>query len=212
MSKSGRSNRETLLLEATASRLVLGAGLCASLWRHASPYLSVALLVAVIVADIGDGVVARKLGVDTNGRHVLDAVVDRITIHTTAALVMWLIPETIWIVMPVIVRDIVLILRNWWLLKAKRVIITPGNIHRAGTVLYAVLFATVLFTTGPVAIWMSIVISAVVWFLLLDYLRAGKLVPSHPKGGGTHRYQAIRFRGFRGLPLPHVDDVAAHAA
>lgn len=211
MSESRALNHETLLLVLTASRLGLGAGLCASLWWHASPYTSVAWLVAVIIADIGDGVLARRLGVDTNGRHVLDAVVDRLTIHTTAALVMWMMPETIWLLTPVIVRDVVLILRNWWLLKAKRVIITPGNIHRTGTVLYAVLFATILFTTGPVAIWVSVVISAVVWFLLLDYLRAGNLVPSYPKGGGLYRYQARGLLALRGQVPPLIDNVASQA-
>jgi phosphatidylglycerophosphate synthase len=161
---------------------------------------------AVIIADIGDGVLARRFNVDTNGRRILDVVVDRVTIHTAFALLMWLIPESIALVTPIIIRDVVLILRNWWLLKAKRVIITPGIIHRTGTVLYAVLFATILFTTGPVAIWISVVISAVVWFLLLDYLRAGVLVPAYPKGDSLHRYQARGLLALRGHVPPLIDN------
>ena len=187
------SKREAFLLALTVMRLGLGAGLCFALWQHASPYISVIWLTAVVVADIADGIIARWLGVDTNRRRILDAVIDRLTIHTTT-LVMCLMPETILLLLPVIIRDIVLIIRNWWLLVNKRVIIGPGNIHRAGTFLYAVLYATTLFTTGKVAFWVSIVISVTVWFLLLDYLRAGALVPAHPRNGAFGRYKACGLR------------------
>ena len=59
-----------------------------------------ALVGAVTIADLADGMVARKLEVDTNSRRIADAVVDRITIwsafgaavHTDPSLLAWYTP------------------------------------------------------------------------------------------------------------------------
>jgi len=179
--------------------LGFGAGLCVSVWQHASSYVSVAWLAAFMVGDHADGVIARWLRVDTNRRRIADVVVDRLTIHPLIVILMWVTPETIWLLLPVFIRDVVLILRNWWLLTYKRVMITADNIHRAGVFLYAVLFVTLLFTTGETAVWVSVAISVFVWILLFDYLRAGALVPIEPKGQPLASYQACGLRALRGI-------------
>ena len=156
--------------------------------------------------DIGDGIVARWLRVDDNRRRILDVVVDRLTIHAAAAILVYRLPEATALLLPVVLRDVLLILRNAWLLVRKRVIITPGNIHRGGTLLYAVLYATVLLASHTVATWVAVAVSVIVWFLLLDYLRAGRLVPAQPRGAPLARYQACGLRALRGItPLRTVE-------
>jgi phosphatidylglycerophosphate synthase len=194
--------REAILLVLTVMRLGLGCGLCVAVWQQASPYASLAWLIAILITDMGDGVVARWLSVDTNLRRIVDVVVDRISIHAAFAVIVWRIPGTLPLVLPIVIRDIVLILRNCWLFQHKRIIITPGIIHRAGTFLYAVVGGVVLFTTGPIAQWVSNVAAVVVWFLLLDYLRAGSLAPAHPEYMPVVRYQAVGLRALRGITPP----------
>lgn len=191
---------EIFLIWLTIARLGLGVGFCAAVIRHESPAIAIAWLVSIITADIADGVIARQFHVDSTRRRVIDAVVDRITIHVAAAIVIWVYPLVFWLVTPVIVRDFVLIFRNWWLLRHKRVIIGPGNIHRLGTVLYAVLCATVLITTGPIAIGVSVGVNLIVWVLLVDYLQAGRLAGTHLSSTKLVRYSATELRGLRGLP------------
>lgn len=195
---------EFILICLTIARLGLGVGFCAAVSKHQPPILAVGWLISIIAADIADGVIARRYHVDSTRRRIIDAVVDRITIHVAAAIVMWVYPLVFWLVTPVIIRDFVLIFRNWWLLKRKRIIIGPGNIHRLGTVLYALLCATVLITTGPIAIAVSAGVNLIVWTLLVDYLQAGKLAQANTSSQKLVRYQATQLRGLRGLPPVRV--------
>jgi phosphatidylglycerophosphate synthase len=197
---------EITLIWLTVARLGLGVGFCAAVIEHSSPLVAISWLITIIAADIADGVVARQFHVDSTRRRVIDAVVDRITIHVAAAIVVWEYPLVFLLVTPVIIRDFVLIFRNWWLLRHKRIIIGPGNIHRFGTVLYAILCATVLITTGPVAIGVSIGVNLIVWVLLVDYLQAGKLARANTTRATLVRYAATGLRGLRGLPPIQVTE------
>jgi hypothetical protein len=105
--------------------------------------------------------------------------------------------------MPVFIRDVTLISYNVWLWAHKRSIITAGNIHRVGTALYGVLYVVLLFSHGWLAAAISVSISVAVWILIVDYLRAGWLIPIQPTGMPLARYQARRLTALRGLvPKP----------
>lgn len=199
--------REAWMIVMTVIRIGFGVGLCVSVWRQGSPYTSTAWLVSIVVADIGDGVIARRFGSDTTARRIIDTIVDRLSIHGAMAVIMWRVPGSLVLLMPIVVRDVVLILNNCRLVVTKRLIITPGILHRSGTMLYAVLYAVVLFSTGTAATCAAAVISLIVWFLLFDYLRAGELVPSNPKGEPLARYQAKGLLALRGITPPRKNSI-----
>jgi phosphatidylglycerophosphate synthase len=199
--------REAWMMFLTILRFGLGIGLCVAVWHHDSPYISVGWLAAIVICDLGDGVVARWLGVDTTTRRITDVVVDRFSIHSAMAVIILYVPGTLWLTLPVVIRDLVLIVFNWWVLYRKHSIVTPGNLHRTGTFLYAVLYATLLFSRGELAHWVAGIISVIVWILLIDYLRAGILIPSQPKGQPLARYQAIKLRAFRGITPPRKNAI-----
>lgn len=62
------------------SRLLLGVGLVALAWSHAPHYGAWAsgLLVLAVLTDVLDGVVARQLGVSTQGLRRLDSSIDQV--------------------------------------------------------------------------------------------------------------------------------------
>lgn len=64
----------------TLTRLLLVPGIALAFMHSA--LLTSCLLVAFMVADLGDGVIARRLGVEDVTRRALDSVVDRIAIDS----------------------------------------------------------------------------------------------------------------------------------
>lgn len=198
--------REALVLFLTVARLSLAAGLCVSVWVGKPAYQSVMWLAAILLADQMDGVIARRMGIDNVNRRIADVVVDRISIHSVMAITIWCILGTFWLTFPVVLRDIVLILWSISVFFWKRSIITAGMFHRAGVFSYAVLYSVVLFTRDDGAKWVAISISVIVWFLLLDYLRAGLLIPANTKLQPIVRYQAVGLRALRGITPPQKTD------
>lgn len=197
--QSKAQGREALLIAVTLLRLGFAVGLCMSVWQNGRPFVSLLWLIAIVIADIGDGILARRFGVDNTARRIVDAVVDRISIHSAGIVIVWVHPGSLWLMAPIIARDVTLIFWNWGILHLKHSFITAGNIHRMGTTMYAVVFAIALFSTGTEAKIVSALFAVAVWFLLIDYLRAGLLIPKQPRNRPLARYQACGLRNLRGI-------------
>lgn len=190
--------RQAWVMLLTIARLGLAVGLCAAVILGQSPYITLVWLTAIVVSDIGDGVIARRIAADNTRRRIADAVVDRLSIHGAMIALALAVPGAVWLILAVFIRDVVLIAFNLWVLIHKRAIVTVSKVHKAGTLLYAVLYGVALF---PVSSWSwlaAAAISAIVWFLLFDYLRAGWLIPAQPKGGPIVRYRTHGLAALRG--------------
>lgn len=195
--------RQAWIMFLTIGRLGLAAGLCAAVILGQSPYVAIAWLFAIIIGDIGDGVIARHFDADNTRRRIADAVVDRVSIHGAMIALAVSVPGAAWLLLAVFLRDGVLISFNLWVFIHKRAIVTVGRVHKIGTMLYAVLYGVALF---PISGWSwaaAAAISTVLWFLLLDYLRAGWMIPVHPRGNPVVRYRTRGLEALRGK-VPRV--------
>jgi phosphatidylglycerophosphate synthase len=85
---------------------------------------------AVVTADIADGVVARKLDVDTNGRRIADAVVDRLSILTAFGAAAQQNPEVLGWYAPLAIRGSIIAAGSnlcFWL---RNKLVLGGNFHK----------------------------------------------------------------------------------
>lgn len=92
--------------------------------------LAASLIAFVVVADVVDGIIARKRGEETIRRRVADAVIDRITVHVFCPMALAVCDVTLLWYIPLLLRDLALLAIILIMMRRKRVIVTPNAIHK----------------------------------------------------------------------------------
>lgn len=194
-----RPNTQGAMSALTLARL----GLTVLLWvavRHGVLWTIIALA-TVIVADILDGVVARRLGVDGVQRRFLDAAVDRFSIHSVYAAALWSHPQFCAWYWPLLARDLLVIAGYLVFIRPGGQIITGSSWHRWSSCSLAALGVLVVAEVR-IAVTLAAVLAIVVAYVLLaDY---GGLVISYRRKripASWNHNGVIRARGLRGIQM-----------
>lgn len=139
--------KSSLMMAATLGRLALLPELVDSVQEGAG--VRTALMVgAVVAADILDGVVARKLEVDTNARRIADAAVDRASIITAFGAAISSDPSILAWYAPLAVRGGVIATGSnlcFWL---RSKLVLGGNFHKLASLSQAT-FGIALVNDAP---------------------------------------------------------------
>jgi phosphatidylglycerophosphate synthase len=152
---------------ATLVRLAFIPAIWIAIQEHA-PYYASALVVCVAFLDLWDGQLARRFGVESIIRRVLDATVDRALIH--ACFLAFTLAAQFpypWIVL--FLRDTVQAFCNIVLYRMTRRIACGGTLHRIGHVATAI-YGIALLTGAQFVTQLGIALTAVVSLSLATYL------------------------------------------
>lgn len=152
----------------TLSRLLLTMFLWWAV-QQSWQWTAVALL-AAIIADILDGVIARACLADGFSRRLIDAIVDRFSIHSTYAAALWSHPQYAGWYWPLLVRDLLVISGYCVLIRPRREFITGSRCHTASSLSLALLGFVVVLDNQPVVMLCGIVAIVIGYVLLIDYL------------------------------------------
>lgn len=159
---------EAVLLVMTCSRLVLAV--CLAEATQSSLTATVAWLIIVVLADILDGVVARRFGGDTVWRRIADATVDRLSIWLVFAVVL-VDQRDLWLFyLPLAVRGVVLSVGSVLCFWRRRMVTIGGRWHKAASLSLGC-FGIALVSGSSTALWATAVAAWTInWILLFDYL------------------------------------------
>ncbi len=147
-------------------------GITAWLWtvvRHGWRQTA-AVLLLVILADVFDGVIARRLGVDGVRRRFLDAAVDRFSIHSVYAFALWTHPQYCGWYWPLLVRDLIVVLGYWCFVKPTRRIIVGSGWHKWSSLSLALLGLLVVAESASAVAIVAPITIGIAYLLLADYL------------------------------------------
>lgn len=192
-----RPNAQGAMNALTLGRLVLTACLWVAV-RHGLGWTTIALI-AVIMADIFDGVGARRLGVDGVQRRFLDAAVDRFSIHSVYAAALWVHPQYCAWYWPLLARDVAVIAGYFALVRPGGQIITGSSWHRWSSLSLALLGLMVVAEVQLAVTLAAILAITAAYVLLADYCglavayRRGYIPASWNHDG------VIRSRGLKGI-------------
>lgn len=151
----------------TLSRLLVVLGL---VWAVISqPTMALLWIVVVMVADVLDGVIARRRGEDTDGRRVLDAAVDRLSIHAAFGTALYLHPAMLWIYMPLLIRDVMALSVGAYVLRRRSLLLLGGHWHKAASLSAAAFGGALVVGPSGLALTLGLLALATNYFLLLDY-------------------------------------------
>ena len=188
---------ESRMIALTAMRLPLVVLLIAT--ARSMPYLAVAVLVLVVLADILDGAIARRLGLDTPSRRIADVTVDKLVIHSALIPVVLGRPEALpWYAL-ILLRDLVAAIGYWRLILNRHVVVVGASLHRCSSLGDAAFFLSLLFSHSPLVIISGALACSVNYILLLDF--AGVYVRLACAGPPARPAPLSRFttRGIDGL-------------
>jgi phosphatidylglycerophosphate synthase len=139
------------------------------------PWTAFGLIVAFVIIDIYDGVVARAYEMETGLRRGLDGTVDKISIHLVAAFICTTLPGGVWIWLAVLVRDLIQAAVGLVVLRRLRVVAAGAKWHRAFTLLIALWGAAAIVTASTV--WALAAPMLLIGLLtLVDYTRQCRLL------------------------------------
>lgn len=186
-----RSSDLSVLL--TWCRLVPLAGL---LWAVADRSVLVpAWVLLVIVADIADGVFARRRNEDGNTRRALDAAIDRVSIHSAFGVALVAAPgaeKWIWLYLPLLARDVIALSTSGVLMKRSDLLLLGGHVHKLASLSCAA-FGIALTLDVPAAVIATGTFAVVSNYVLaVDYLGGLFLAKDLELVG---RYRIVRLGG-----------------
>lgn len=175
---------ELLLIGVTVSRLGLAYGLVNAVdgpFMASAPWLT-----AIVLADVPNGILARRLGADTPLRRIADSVVDRITVGSAFVAFLAARPE-FWIMLaPIMIRGAIVGTISATCLLFKGTIVTGRNAHKLGSLSVALM--GFLFLAHSPLVWAAAVIAWILsYWLLFDYARSWKTVLSEPPAQPIYR-------------------------
>ena len=150
----------------------------------------------VILADVFDGVLARRLGADTITRRALDATVDRFTIHASFAVAVAVHPIFLPVYLPLLVRDAFALGASGYLMQQRPVLLLGGHLHKASSLSCALFGMTILAAPTSVAESVGWTAVAINFVLLLDYAGGFAITERHEYLG---RFRIERLAGIREL-------------
>lgn len=177
---------EKLFISITVSRLGLAYGLATSV---NGPFRwSAAWLIAVILADVPNGILARRFGADTARRRIADSVVDRITIGAACMATAFNRPEVAIALLPIAVRAAIVVTASIACFMMKNTIVTGGQTHKLGSLSLGLLGFLIL---ARVPYWqvVAVPVAAVSWLFLLDYLPVYREVLRGPRSQTLQRHR-----------------------
>ena len=193
------SVRNNVMLAVTGARLGLLPELVDAIQDH-SLARTAALVGAVTIADLADGMVARKLEVDTNSRRIADAVVDRITIwsafgaavHTDPSLLAWYTPLA--------VRGAVIATGSNLCFWTKNKLVLGGNFHKLASLSQAALGISMVGEARP-AIMATVAAGtyAINAVSGIDYFGGQMQQLKKPRSDKLERIRVRKLEGLRSL-------------
>lgn len=159
---------EAVLLVVTCLRLLLAMHLARA--TQQSLLDTTVWLIIVILADVFDGVVARRFGGDTVWRRIADATVDRLSIWLVFAMVLADKRELWLFYLPLAIRGVILSVGSFSCFWRRRIVTIGGRWHKAASLSLGV-FGLALVSGSLAAIWATTIIASIInWILLFDYL------------------------------------------
>ncbi|MDB5168921.1 MAG: hypothetical protein JWO41_277 [Candidatus Saccharibacteria bacterium] len=124
------SVKELAVLAATGSRLIIGGYMARNVLHHKPVLGSMAIF---LLADHFDGVLARKMGVDTPKRRVIDAMVDRAAIAMNFAALAVVNEEARPFIGLLAAREAVVGMANWHVLKETGAVVQGAGAQKLGS-------------------------------------------------------------------------------
>lgn len=171
MKTGGRVPLERVVLGATAARLLLLGPLVAAITASHVAWTAAAL-VFVVGADVFDGVVARRYGVDSPSRRVFDAVIDRLSIHGASLAVALVEPRFAPVTAVLLVRDVAQGLIAVRVLRLRRRILRGRRWHGASSLANAGLCLAAVARPGSgITCWIAGGTIGINYVVLVDYWR-----------------------------------------
>ncbi len=125
---------------------------------------------SIIVADVLDGVLARRIGCDTIARRAIDATVDRICIHAAFGVAIVLHPEFLALYAPLAVRDSIALTASGLLVARRGVLLMGGHWHKLASLSCACFGLVVLSQSRGIVTGAGVATVAINWVLLGDYV------------------------------------------
>lgn len=158
----------------SALRILLAPAALASLHRDGQGLgpLSLALLLTAGLTDLLDGIAARRLGQTSRLGRILDPLADKIFIGSLCAgLVLWR-AFPLWLLALQAVRDLAIIAGGAFLLRSRRVLVSPSPTGKGATWAMALtILAHALSLEGPLPAGLRVVTAALLLLSALGYGR-----------------------------------------
>lgn len=174
-----------LVYGASLARLALAAWLCIAILHSA--LLALVALSCVILADIGDGHLARRLSLDSAWRRFVDTGVDRITIHAAFLTALARHPELSGWYLPLLLRDVVAIASSIYGISRWRFFLVGDRWHRVASLTAAVQGVAFLFPNPAALLITSLISLTANWCLLathgVAFVQAVLRAPATPHRG-----------------------------
>lgn len=129
------SRREIVAMAATGARLLIGAYIAKNVVQHEPVLGPMALFV---LADHFDGVLARKMGVDTPRRRIMDALVDRASVAMGFGALATVNHEAWPFIGLLAAREVVVGVANGYVLKETGLVVQGSGMQKLGSLSTAV--------------------------------------------------------------------------
>lgn len=167
---------ERVVIAATWARLFLAWSCAIAVWRSEA-LVALALLAVLVGADVVDGIVARKLDVDSNLRRGTDAVIDRLSVHIV--FLAFVLVHPVWIVpwLALLTRDVYQGALSFRSLHHHGVLLIGDRWHKGSSISDAVWGACLLVAPAYVAAIVGVGALTINWLLLFDYLGSAMTQP-----------------------------------
>lgn len=157
---------EKIAIAFTASKLLLAAAIASTIALHSPRAVPLAFLVVYVLADILDGVLARAWGVDSNTRRMLDAIVDKVSIHAALLACVLTTPGILIFYIPLMIRDLAVSLGYFALITQRGRLFVGPSTHKLSSVCCAA-FGVAALGGAPEAIWATSLLALLVNYVLL---------------------------------------------
>ena len=191
-----RSRIQFLVNTFTGMRIVITAGLAWSVTVGFVPFII--LLSLFILADYADGIIARRFGCDTAFRRILDATIDRVSIHFVYAFALFSRTEYLPFYWPLLARDIVVFLGYLFAIRPLGWLIIGRRYHKLSSLGAAALGLTIVAEADALIPWVAIFVLSANYILLIDYI--GVYLAYRPTGRSTTKDILIfQTQGWQGL-------------
>lgn len=151
-------------------------------------------MVAYVGADILDGVIARKLGVDTPGRRFADAFVDRLSVGLVAQQIGKTYPQTRKYLVGIGAREAVVSAANLMHYRNSGEVVQGSGVHKLGTLSLAAFGAVSSYGNANATRVVGSVANVINAGLAIDYVRN----VSNPIGSVENGIRKISFNRTQG--------------
>lgn len=163
-------SKHNFIVTATVARLILALLLAIAI--HHSFFISIALLIFVLVADLLDGVWARKNNVDSNIRRSVDGAVDMLSVFIVATSFLITNPQYITIYIPLLVSDTLSATICSVSLVRRKILLIGDKWHKISSLSKAILFFFLLYGEPEFILVSAYTTWVINYVLTIDYVGA----------------------------------------